>query len=111
MAELDTVEDTRVHERLAEADQHHVLGRIGGFADQPLEDRVRHIGFGLRVGLARAHRAIEIAFGGGLDDVFDRQRAERRPPPQIAPQKLRPVPRPHEPLLYPWRRLSSLVCR
>ena len=33
-----------------------------------------HVFLGLLVGFSRAHGAIQIAFGGGFDDVFDRQR-------------------------------------
>ena len=65
-----------IHEGLAQADQHHVFGGVAGFAHQALEDLVRHVGFGLLVGFARAHGAIEIAFGGGLHDVFHRQRRQ-----------------------------------
>ena len=76
MAELDAVEDLRVHERLAQPDQHHVLGGAAGLVHQPLEDFVGHIGFRLLVGFTRAHGAIEIALGGGLHDVFHRQRRD-----------------------------------
>ena len=43
----------RIQKRLAQADQHHVLGGRAGIADQPLEDLVRHVLFRLLVRLAR----------------------------------------------------------
>jgi len=95
VAQLDALEDMRVHEGLAQADQHHVLGRVSGFANQTFEDRVGHVGFGLRMGFTRAHRAVEIALGGGFDNVLDGQRPEPRPARQVAPQKAWPVPCPH----------------
>src|ERR1035437_9299924 len=95
VAPLDALEDVRVHEGLAQADQHHVLGGVSGFANETFEDLVRHIGFGLRMGFTRAHGAVEIALGGGFDNVLDRQRPEPRPARQVTPQKLCPVPGPH----------------
>ena len=62
-----------IEQRLAQPDQHHVLGRRAGLAHQALEDVVGHVLLGLRVRLARAHRAVEIALGRGLDDVLHRQ--------------------------------------
>ena len=85
-AVLDATKNFGVHEGLAQSDQHHVLGRAARFLDQPVEDLVRHIFFRLLVGFTRAHGAVEIAFGGGLDDVLDRLRAKQRAPRKISPQ-------------------------
>ena len=95
VAEFDALEDVRVHERLAQADQHHVLGGFARLADKTFEDFVRHIRFGLFMGFARAHGAIQIALGGGFDDIFDRQRRQGGPPRQVTPQQFCPVPGPH----------------
>jgi hypothetical protein len=86
MAELDALENVRVHERLAQPDQHHVLGGFSCLADETLEHLRRHIAFGLRMSFARAHRAVEIALGGGLDDVLHRQRVEPASARHVAPQ-------------------------
>ena len=58
MTELDAVENRRIHEGLAQTNQHHILRRLACLADHVLEDLVCHVGLGLFVGLARAHRAI-----------------------------------------------------
>ncbi len=92
LAIFDAVEDLAIHERLAQADQHHVLGGAAGIAHQPLEDLVRHVLFGLLVGFARTHGAIEIALRGGLDDVLHGQRVEARAAGEIAAQKLPSIP-------------------
>ena len=72
LAIFDALEDLGIHERLAQADEHHVLRGGAGFLHQPLEDFVGHVLFGLLVRFARTHRAVEIALGRGLDDVLHR---------------------------------------
>ena len=99
MAELDALHYLRIHEGLAEADQHHVLGRIAGLADQGFEDAIRHVGLGLPVGFARAHGAVEIALGGGLDDILHRQRRQLGPARHVCPQQFCAVPGPHVDLI------------
>ena len=93
---LDAIENLAVHEGLAEADEHHVLAGMGGILDQPLEDFVDHIFFGLLMRFARTHGAIQIALGGGLDDVLDGKRGDTLGAAKIAPQKFRAVPEAHE---------------
>jgi len=59
------------------------------------------------VRFARTHRAVEIALGRGLDDVFDRQPRELRAACEIAPQKLRSIPGPHKLIVRPYPRRSE----
>ena len=92
---LDALEDPRIQERLAQPDQHHVLGARPALLDQPVEDLRRHVRLRLRVRFPRAHRAVQVAFGGGLDDILDRQPVRLGLPPQISPQELGPVPGAH----------------
>src|SRR5262249_13209756 len=95
MAILDTLENALVHERLAQAAEHHVLGGSAGFTHQPIEDLGSHIRFWLLVRLTRAHGTVEIALGCGLDDIFDGESAQARAARKVSPQKLSPVPGPH----------------
>ena len=69
---LDSIKNFRVEQRLTEADQHHVLAGMGSAFHQRVEHRVAHIFFWLRMGFAGAHRTVEIALRGGLDDVLHR---------------------------------------
>jgi hypothetical protein len=76
--------------------EHHVLGGIGRLAHHCVEDLFRHVRFRLFVRLARAHRAVQVALGGGLDDVLDGQARQSGAPRQVSPQEFCPVPGPHE---------------
>src|SRR6185437_6218310 len=46
MTELDAVENRRIHEWLAQTNQHHILRRVACLADHVLEDLVCHVGLG-----------------------------------------------------------------
>ncbi len=95
LAIFDPLENLAIHERLAQADQHHMLGAFARLAHQPLENLVRHVRLGLLVGLARAHGTIQVALRRGLDDILHRKRVERGLAPQVAPQQFGAVPSSH----------------
>src|SRR5581483_4184403 len=78
---------------------HHMFGGVSGLLDEPCKVRVGHIGLRLLMGLARAHRAVQVALSRSLDDVLDGQGAQSRPPREVSPQKLRPIPGPHRSIL------------
>lgn len=94
-AVVDAVKDLRIEEWFAEPDEHHVLGRVPGFPDEPLEDLAGHVLFRLLVGFAGTHGTVEITLGCGLDDVFHRQRAHIGAPGEVGPQQFGSVPGPH----------------
>ncbi len=100
LAILDAIEDFAVHERLAQADQHHVLGAASGFLDEPREDRFGHVLFGLLVRFAGTHRAVEIALSRRFDDVLYRQSVQRGFVPQVSPQQFGTIPGAHDYELY-----------
>ncbi len=52
-----------------------------------VEDLVGHVFFGLLMRFARTHGTVQIALGGGFDDVLDRQRGDTLGAAKIAPQK------------------------
>ena len=84
---LDSVENLRIEQRLAQTYEHHVLGGFAGLLHEPLEDLVRHVLFRLLVGLAGTHRAVQVALRRRLDDVLHRKRIELRLAPEISPQQ------------------------
>jgi hypothetical protein len=100
LAVFDPVENLAVHEGLAEADEHHVLGASARFTHQPLENLVGHVFPGLLVCLAGAHGTIQVALRRSLYDVLHRQSVELRFAPQVAPQQFGAIYRPHGKLHY-----------
>jgi len=94
-AQFDALDNVGIQKRLAQADQHHVLGRAGGFRNEALEDGRRHVRFGLPDTRPGAHWAVEVAPGCGFDNVLDRQAVEFGVPPKVGPESLRPVPGAH----------------
>lgn len=68
---------------------------LAGLADQPFKDGVGHVLFGLFVRFARAHGAVEIAFGSGFDDVFDRQGLHVGLTREVGPEEFGAIPCPH----------------
>jgi deoxyribodipyrimidine photo-lyase len=72
---------------------------LGGALNEGFENGLIHIFFGLRMRFARAHGAIEIALGGGLDDILHRQRGHTLATAKIGPKKFSAIYKPH-PLYY-----------
>ena len=60
--------------------------------DEAVEDLVGHVLFGLLEGFARAHRAVDVALGGGFDDVLHRQRVDGIARGEVCPEEFGPVP-------------------
>ena len=95
LAIFDAIEYISIHERLTQADQHHVFAAVRRALDQPLKDVAGHVLLGLFVRFARAHGAVKIALRGGFDDVFDGQGRHTFALQEVAPQKPRAVEKTH----------------
>ena len=100
LAVFDAIEDFTIHERLAQADQHHVLGAAAGFLDRTGEDLFGHVLLGLLVRFAGTHRAVEITLSRRFDDVLYRQGVQRGFVPQVSPQQFGTIPGAHDSKLY-----------